>query len=423
MRPLSLLAAALAVAGGLAHAAERLVLGGEVGTLLDYARERHPAILAQRHAAKAAAARVDSAGALPDPVFGLELRDFTDVNNNNTGARVDLFPPRIQGAARFTATQSLPWFGKRELRRKIAAAEGEAAAYAAAASWSDLAWRIKQTFAEHYQHAMILHYGRENLTLLDQIAGIAETRYANGLTTQQDAIRAQSERSALASELMRVEGESARSSARMKNLLGRPAGLELRPPQRLRDAPTGLDEAALEARLLANNPQLAADAARIAAAEQSRALTLRERYPDVSVGLAAMQQRNRPTSYDLMFEINIPLQLEARRAREREAERALDAARARREATLLELRATLAENLAALNAARRIEKLTQDSLLPQAELSLQAALAGYETGRVDFAAVLEAYRALRDARVALVGARVEQELRRADIERVLGEDL
>lgn len=423
MRPLSLLAAALAVAGGLAHAAESLVLGGNVDNLLDYARDRHPEILAQRHVAAAAAARVDAAGALPDPMFGIELRDFTDVNNNNTGARIELFPPRIRGYAVFTATQSLPWSGKRALRRKLAAAESEAAAHAAAASWSDLAWQIKQTFADHYMHGTTLRYGRENLALLDKIASIAEVRYANGLAPQQDAIRAQTERTALAAELAAVEGESARSSARMKSLLGRPAGLQLKPPQRLRDLPASLDEAALEARFLARNPRLAADAARIAAAEQGRALTVRERYPDVNVGLAAMQQRNRPTSYDLMFEINIPLQQDARRAREREAERALDAARARHEATRLEAHAALAENLAALNAARRIEALTNTSLLPQARLAIEAALIGYETGRGDFAAVLDAQRALRGAQEASVSARVEQEMRRADIERALGEDL
>jgi len=418
-----LLATALIAVAGLAHAAESRVLGGNVENLLAYARDSHPALLAQRHAAAAAAARIDSAGALPDPMFGIELRDFTDAANNNTGARVDLIPPRIRGAARITATQSLPWFGKRDLRRDLAAAESDAAAHAAAASWNDLAWQIKQTFAEHYLQDASLHYGRENLALLDQLASIAEVRYANGLAPQQDAIRAQTERSALASALAMLEGDSARSSARMQTLLGRPAGLELKPPERLRDLPVQLDATLLEARQHERNPRLAADAARIAAAEKNRALTWRERYPDVNVGLAAMQQRDRPTSYDLMFEINIPLQQDSRRARERQAERELDAARARREATQIEEQSAIAENLAALQAAQRVEKLVATSLLPQAELTLQAALAGYETGKVDFATVLDAQRQIRKAKEDLVRARVLQELRRADIERAIGEEL
>jgi D-serine deaminase-like pyridoxal phosphate-dependent protein len=55
--------------------------------------------------------------------------------------------------------------------------------------------------------------------------------------------------------------------------------------------------------------------------------------------------------------------------------------------------------------------------------TLQAALAGYETGKVDFAAVLDAQRQIRRAREDLVRAKVLQEMRRADIERALGEEL
>lgn len=424
MRPLPLLAAAvLAAAGGLAHAAADRAVGGDVDSLLVLARERHPEFAAMRHEADAAAARVESAGALPDPMFGVELRDFT----NEAAMYADsanLLPARV-GATRYTLTQALPWFGKRDLRRDIAAAEGVAAQGRAAATWAELAWQIKQTYAQHYLHMANLRYGRENLGLLDQLGKIAQARYANGLAPQQDVIRAQTERTALAGELATVEGEHEQTAARLMTLLGRPAGVRLAAPERLRGqpAPAQLDAAALAARLAERNPRLAADAARIEAAEKGRALTYRERYPDVNVGVAAMQERNRVASYDLMFEINIPLQQDSRRAKEREAERMLDAARARREATLNQIRGELAESLAALHAARRVEDLASTSLLPQAELTLQAALAGYETGKVDFAAVLDAQRQIRKAKEDLVRARVLQEMRRADIERAIGEEL
>jgi outer membrane protein TolC len=424
MRPLPLLAAAvLAAAGGLAHAAEDRAVGGDVDSLLAFARERHPEFAAMRLEAEAAAARVESAGALPDPMFGVELRDFTNESGMNADSP-NLLPARV-GATRYALTQSLPWFGKRELRRAVAAAEGEAAQGRAAATWTDLAWQIKQTYARHHLHMANLRYGRENLGLLDQLEKIAQARYANGLAPQQDVIRAQTERTALASELATIEGEHAQMGERLLTLLGRPGGVRLHAPERLRPLPAAakLEAAALEARLLERNPRLATDVARIAAAEQGRALTYRERYPDVNVGIAAMQERNRVASYDLMFEINIPLQQDSRRAKERAAERMLDAARARQEATLNQLRAELAESLAALHAARRVEELARTSLLPQAELTLQAALAGYETGKVDFAAVFDAQRQIRRAREDLVRARVLQEMRRADIERAIGEEL
>ena len=415
------LAAALTVASGTAFAQQ--AIGGDVERLLALARERHPELAAMRYEADAAAARVASAGALPDPMFGIELRDFTNKSGMNADSP-NLLPARV-GSTRYTFTQSLRWFGKRDLQREIAAAGADEAQGRAHATWTELAWQIKQTYAQHHLHMANLRYGRENLLLLGQLEQIAQARYAGGLTPQQDVIRAQTERTALASELAMIEGEHAQMAARLLTLLGRPAGVNLQDPERLRPppAPARLDPAVLEARLAERNPRLAADAARIEAAEKGRALTYRERYPDVNVGVAAMQERNRVASYDLMFEINIPLQQDSRRAKEREAERMLDAARSRREATLNQIKAELAESLAALQAARRVEELAGMHLLPQAELTLQSALAGYETGKVDFAAVLDAQRQIRKAREDLVRAKVLQEMRRADIERALGDEL
>jgi outer membrane protein TolC len=425
MRSHLLLATAfLAVAGGLpgvSRAAESLALGGDVESLLGYAREHHPEFAALRAEADAAAARVAPAAALPDPMFGVELRDFTNEARNGSA---NLLPARV-GATRYTLTQNLPWFGKRELRRDIAAAGADAAHGQASAGWVDLAWAIKQTYALHHLQTASLRYGRENLELLGQLERIAQARYANGLAPQQDVIRAQTERTALQGELAQRAGDDDQLAARLRSLLGQPANLRLLPPERLRPLPSAarLDPAALEASLVARNPRLAAESARIAAAEKSRELAYKERYPDVNVGVAAMQQGNRVASYDLMFEINIPLQRDRRRAQEREAERMLDAAKHRNAAALNQVRADLAESLAGLRAAERIEELASGSLLPQAELTLQAALAGYETGKVDFAAVLDAQRQIRKAKEDLVKARATQRMRLADIERAIGEDL
>jgi outer membrane protein TolC len=180
---------------------------------------------------------------------------------------------------------------------------------------------------------------------------------------------------------------------------------------------------ALEARLKANNPQLAADDARITGAEKGRELVARNRYPDVNLGISPTQTRNRVSEWELMFEINIPLQQGSRRAQEREAELNLEAARLRRQGNLNQSLAELSESLAGLDVARRLESLVTTGLLPQAELNLNAALAAYENGRVDFAAVLDAHRQLRRARNELVKARGDQQMRLAEIEKMVGEEL
>ncbi|MDO8958897.1 MAG: TolC family protein [Rhodocyclaceae bacterium] len=417
-----LLAAALAVASGLALAADETLIGGNVESLLAFARERHPEFAAMRAEADAAAERVAPAGALPDPSFRVELRDFT---NEMSGGSPNLLPSRV-GSTKYTLTQTLPWVGKRDLRRDAAAAGADAATQAARASWLELATQIKQVYAQHHVHLHTLRLMGENLDLLLRLADIAQTRYANGLAPQQDVLRALTERAMLQGDQAMFEGESAQSSARMRSLLGRPPNnVKLRPPEKLRPLPpsAALDFLALEARLLANNPQLAMAAARLTAADKGRELAYRNRYPDVMVGIAPIQSRTRVAEWELMVEVNIPLQQDSRRAQERESERMFEATRLRREATLNQALAELGEALAGLEAARRIETLQAAQLLPQAELSLQAALAGYETGKVEFAMVLEAQRQIRRARQDIVKARGDQQLRLADIERLIGEEL
>ena len=101
----------------------------------------------------------------------------------------------------------------------------------------------------------------------------------------------------------------------------------------------------------------------------------------------------------------------------------LAAARSRREASTNQVLAELAENLAGIEGARRIEALATDDLLPEAELTFKAALAGYENGKLDFATLLDAQRQIRQAKQDQIRAQAEGQARLAEIERLLGEDL
>ena len=83
----------------------------------------------------------------------------------------------------------------------------------------------------------------------------------------------------------------------------------------------------------------------------------------------------------------------------------------------------MADNLAAVQAAQRTEQLTTSSLLPQAELTFQSALAGYENGKLDFATLLDAQRQIRQARLGQLKAHVDAHTRVAELEKLLGEAL
>jgi len=357
---------------------------------------------------------------LPDPKFRAELRDIT-----RFGAQNPTISPSRVGSTRYLLMQDVPWFGKRDLKREIAELEAEGTRGVAMETWLELAARIKSAYAQLYHVHRNGQLTREILDLMAHLEKVALVRYANGLAAQQDVIRAQVEQTSMKNELVALENERRQLQARMNALLARPAGAPLAEPDRLRPmpAPPKLDVAALEERVHARNPRLSAEQARIRSAEKGRELADRNRYPDFTFGVSPIQYGNSIKEWELMVELNIPLQQSSRRAQEKESEAMLSAARARREAASNQALAELAENLAGLETARHVETLIAGNLLPQAELTFQAALAGYENGKVDFATLIDAQKQIRQARQNQIKAQAEAQVRLAEIERLLGEDL
>ncbi|MDP2963471.1 MAG: TolC family protein [Sulfurimicrobium sp.] len=395
--------------------------GASVESLLKLAREVNPELAAMRHEAQAAAERISSAGALPDPMLRTELMDIT---RQGAASSVNLLPGTV-GSTKYTLIQTVPFWGKRDLRREIAEAEALQARGRANASWEDLAARIKTSYAQYYVFSRAEILTRELLSLTGQLEKISQARYASGLAPQQDVIRAQLEQTSIQSDLVELENAVHHSKVKLNALLNRPATAPLAAPFTLRKLPAAdkLDQNALQDNLRARNPLLSAEAARVNAASKSRELVYRNRYPDFNLGVSPLQSGNQVKEWGLMVEFNLPLQQESRRAQERESQSMLAAAESRRDATQNQLLADLAENISELNAAQRTEILAHNSQLPQAELSFKAALAGYENGKVDFSTLLDAQRQIRKAKLDALKAQGEAQKRLAEIERLLGEDL
>lgn len=388
----------------LAPAAAEPPLGSDLDGLLAYARQHNPQLAAARQEAIAALQRSETADTLPDPVLRIEPMD---VGNG--------IP-----ATQYTLIQSVPWWGKRDLRREAADADAALAQGGMAASWAELAAALHSTWAMHYVLTGSQRLLRQQLDLIEQAERIARTRYASGLGMQADAIRAMTERTLLQSELIALENERHHTHVRLNALLARAPDAPLAEPERLPEMPVSLDEAAMQQRLLERSPQLGVAEAEVASAEKARALTYAERYPDFTLGIAPTQAGRAVKQWDLMIELTLPLQQSARRSREREAEARLSASHARRESLFNALRAELSQAVSSYHSAQRTEMLIATQLLPQTELAYRSALAAYETGKLEFTALIEAQRQLMKVRRQRLEAQGQMQQQLAGIARLTG---
>ena len=384
-------------------------LGNDLESLLAYAREHNPELAAARHDATAAMQAGESSDTLADPLLRIEPMDVTNGNPST----------------KFTLMQKLPWYGTRDLRHEVADAHSEEAESRVAATWADLSTSIKQAYARYYYTLGSERLTQQTLDLLNGLEQIAQTRYANGLGQQQDVIRIQLEQTRLQTELIAIQNAHHHSHVRLNALLSRPGNAALAEPAAPRPmpSPAQLDETALLERLDAQNPQLRMADASLRAADRQRELQYADRYPDITLGVAPTRTNGSFSRWDVMLELNIPLQQSTRRAREGEAEARLSAATSRKQSLLEQKRAALSEALSALETARRTEQLIATRLLPQAQLSLDATLAAYETGKSGFAMLIQAQQQLLTIRQQRLRAQTDMQLALADIENLLGESL
>jgi outer membrane protein TolC len=375
--------------------------------------ERNPNLRAAHYAWTAALERYPQASALEDPVLGYSL------------APRSLDSSEVDPGQRFDLSQRLPFPGKLRLRGSAALAEAEVSAHEFAALRVQLAALASTAFDDYYVAVRAIEINADHANLLRVLSRSALARYQTGAGSQQDPLQAETELARLAQQQLDLFDELARTRAALNTLLHRsPEAFLPDPPARLEltALPAGADAIpAGDEEELGSRPDLAAARARLRARDAERGVARREFLPDLTL----------MGSYDRFWEeselrsivgveIELPLQLDRRRAELREAEARVEQARselsARTDSALHEvLRARQA-----LERARKLRALYDERLLPTARDRVQAARAGFETNRNSFSDLIDAEHELRDLRFGAEQALADESRRRAQLLAALG---
>lgn len=408
------LAFAWSVGNPVAYAAEPLP-GQDVASIRAWLTAHNPQLRALQADADAAEARVLPAGALPDPMASIELREIDP-------DRPSLLPGKV-GSTTYLLKQQFPLWGKRGLSRDVTRYEAQSLRYERDATAWDLLAQAEEAYVRYWHVREAVVVIDRQLALLEQIEEVAGVRYALGMAAQQDSIRAQVERTTMQRERIERMATRREATAALNVLLGRRADAALAEPV----APPLL---VVEDRTLAaalqwldrgTHPALQASAAMAAAANRNVELQRRNRFPDITLGVGSMQRGNRLDSYELMLEVEIPFQQRARRERERESRLLEDAALARADAVRIDLEGRLGAAWARWIGAREQRELIEKTLLPQSDANFKSALASYQVGEVDFGTLLEALREWQGADLARVDATRDELLGAAAVRAIDGD--
>lgn len=387
--------------------------GHSLESIRSWVLKYNPELRALDFEAQAAEARILPAGALPDPSASVGFRGLDPDKPWRTadaGREVD-----------YALRQRFPLWGKRGLARTAASQDAVAVGLDRITAARDLLADAEAAYARYWHADQAVAVLDRRIALLRQIEEMAGVRYALGRAAQQDAIRAQVEQTSLQRERIERIAAKQEATATLNAVLGRRSDAPLATP----DVAPGLfvHSASLAEALdgADAHPAVLSQQARAEAARTIVVLERRSRFPDVTVGVGAMQLGNGIESTELMLEVEIPLQQRTRRERERESRLLEAAALARMEAALRDVEERGASAWVQWTSARERRELIENTLLPQADATYQSALASYQVGEVDFGTLLEALNEWQGADLARVDALRDELLGAAAVRAIEGD--
>jgi outer membrane protein TolC len=375
--------------------------------LVSEALQSNPDLLALRESVLAARARPDQARALTDPMLSVVY--------TNDGWSPSLGTQDMTTLA-FMGSQDLPYPGKRRLRGEVAAREADQVEQQLERVRLGVVAAVKRAYYDLVLSREVLDLVREQEQVWKEIEGVARARYAVGQGAQPDVLRVQIEVTRVEQLRTEQEVEGQIRVAELNRLTGRPAAtpVETRARLVLRPIEEDLDRAL--GRLSGISPELKNAAIAQERASLLVALASKEFKPDFSVQAGYMNRGGLDPMWQAGVGISLPLYRKRLSSGRAEAEAQFRASARLAESVRLQLRFRTEERRAQLQATQKIATLYGQGIIPQDRMSVDAAVANYQTGKVPFIAVLEALTTLYSDRATHLALLANHERTRASLE-------
>jgi len=381
--------------------------------LATYALEHHPELRAREASVRAAGEATSPAHTWPDPQLSVGVM--------NVGATEWTVGSMDMAQASVQIAQEIPWRGKLGLSLEVAKADVTQAEAALAGARNRLAAEVALAALDIYELDRTIRIESEIRDTYQEMVRAAEGRFAVGEAMQQDVVSMMLDVDMSTVEINDARERRAALVAKLDGLLNRPVGapfdsLTVAP---LPSAPT--DTAALVARALEDQPELARSRASVAQAEAMRELSLKNKVPNPMVMARYGNRGAKPGIYEIGVSIGLPVWSERRQNAEvRQAAAMLDMRRREKSAAELETTSMVGSVVARLRANERLLSAYGTALLPRAKQVVEASSAAYSVGQTSLIMVLDAVRKWHRLQREALEYEVMQRRMFVELEQMLG---
>jgi outer membrane protein TolC len=323
----------------------------------------------------------------------------------------------------FMASQDLPGRGKRPAAEAFAEAEIRVAERRVDARAREVTTAVSAAYWDLLIARRAIEIHLASVELLHQLTDVAEAKYAAGLASQQDVLKATVETTKLHNDLVEFEQDAEAARLRLNALMNMPLDSPVGPLSGLDEATLTVSVAQLQARALDREPDLGVARAEVDRARAQQAVAKTAATPDWSVGGGYMLQPHQTDAWLARVSVTWPRAPWSRRAIDvRAAEAAAVLSSAEADAAALETRSRLdvADAFTRVKAAEERAALLRTALLPQSRQVLEGSRIAFQSDRGSVLAVIENERVLLDAQLAYERALASWRQAIVDLERALG---
>src|SRR5665213_1042475 len=385
-----------------------------LSVLIEEAKRNDPAIQAAEQTAKAAAFVAPQMSTLPDPQFTLQQfsvgspRPFAGYTNSEFA---------YIGVG---ASQQLPYPGKLKLRGAVADRDADTAKAHIEVVLQGEIESLKTTYFHLAYLQQSLGTLRRNTALLEQVEQQTEAYYSSGQGNQQDVLKAQLERTKILREISMHHQLAGEDQAELKRILRRP-----------QDSPDIIAEpiaatfprytaSELLDKVRAQNPNIQENSAMVQRNQTAVELAQKEFRPDFG-GSYMYENTDRKIRdyYELSFNVNFPRR-KPRQAALAQAQVNVERAQTDLDTQLQTALAEVQKQYVMVKTSEEQLLIYRDGLIPQAEATIQAALASYQSNREDFTTLFSSFMDVLNLNLEYQQTLLDHETALAHIERLTG---
>jgi outer membrane protein TolC len=338
----------------------------------------NPEILAARRKFDASTKRPSQVSALPEPKFS-----FTDFGVGRPASALNINDFAFVGVG---VSQEFPFPGKLSLMRDIARKEADSERQIVLDTELRVVSRLKQAYADLHFTYKAIEILQKNRDLLDKFTKIAEAKYQVGSGLQQDVLKAQVETSLLMQRLEVLQQQRGSLEAFINSLLNREITAQLGRPADLQKLTLTHDLGQLLRLARENTPRIRSRQEMLDSNAFALNLARKEYLPDFGASFQYQKTGSLfPDYYVASIEVKVPLYFwKKQRLGVEEAASRLAQTRHEYQMTAQEVAFGIKDQFLMAKTSERLLAMYEQGVIPQSAASLESALAGYQTGKVDF---------------------------------------